>query len=279
VQKADITGLRVYPVKSMAGIELQKGLLTPLGLENDRRYMVVGPGGRFVTQRTLHRLALVQPGLDENGLTLSMRGSDSITIPLELMGGERITTRVWGDPCETMDLGHDVSNWLTAALESSDRLRLVHMVRGFSRPQGQPENLGEETHTLFADAAPYLVANEASLEALNGELESRGHRQVSMNRFRPNIILRGPAPFAEHSLNAIASPNYQLNFCHPCQRCVVTTIDQATAMPDPGWQPYKTLVDINPMPGKETAPAFAHNAVLAGGEVAPISIGDSVGCS
>jgi len=270
----EVSGLYVYPVKSMRGIALEQAGLTPHGLANDRRYMVIRADGRFLTQRESPRLALIKTGLGENEITLSMEGAGSITIPCGAAGGERITTKVWRDECETLDQGEDLSRWLTSALKSEDTLRLVRMAPGFVRPQSQPENLGDDTSTFFADAAPFLVANEASLQTLNRELECRNLSPVPMNRFRPNIVLRGLQPFAEHSLAEFASGNYHLKFCHPCQRCVVTTIDQSTADKNPDWQPYKTLRDINPMPGKERAPAFGQNAVLIQGEGSSIAVGD-----
>ena len=39
---------------------------------------------------------------------------------------------------------------------------------------------------------------------------------------------------------------------------------------------YKTLRDINPMPGNERAPAFAHNAILLDGDGGEIRVGDLV---
>ena len=274
MQHVEITGLTIYPVKSMHGIALESAILTRQGLEHDRRFMVVRSDGRFVTQRELHRLALIHTRLDKTGIELSTEGSDPVTIPISDTGGEPVQTKVWGDECETLDQGDEISRWLTSALQSSDKLRLVRMAPGYVRPQGQPENLGQETSTFFADAAPFLVANEASLEALNQELELRGHDPVPMNRFRPNIVVRGLEPFAEHRVAEISSADLRLKFCHPCQRCVVTTIDQDTAFKHPDWQPYKTLRDINPMPGNDRAPAFAQNAILLGGENMAISVGN-----
>jgi uncharacterized protein YcbX len=236
--------------------------------------MVVRSDGRFVTQRDMPRLALVHTSLDDNGVTISLTAHGETTIPFISRGGELIQTKVWGTPCQAEDEGEEVSRWLTSALESGDSLRLVRMAPGFVRPQGKPEHLGEQTHTIFADAAPYLVANEASLDALNRELVSRGLTQVPMNRFRPNIVVRGLEPFAEHKLAGLNSASYELKFCHPCERCVVTTIDQDTAEKDPGWQPFNTLKEINPVPGKKPAPAFGQNAILQQGEQAVISVGD-----
>lgn len=274
---AEISGLTIYPVKSMKGIELESAKLTLHGLENDRRFMVVRANGRFVTQRDLSRLALVQTSLDEDGIVLSMNGHGSVTVPFKADDGERIQTKVWGDECETVDQGESISRWLTSALESSGTLKLVRMAPDFVRPQSQPENLGTKTTTHFADAAPFLVANESSLDVLNRELETRGHSSVPMNRFRPNIVVRGLAPFAEHEIAELSSENYRLGLCHPCERCVVTTIDQATGIRNPERQPFRTLGDINPIPGTVRSPAFAQNAILKEGEGQTMAQGDRLG--
>ena len=270
----EITGLTIYPVKSMKGIGLARATLTPQGLEHDRRFMVVRENGRFVTQRDLPRLALVHTTLDQDRIVLSMDGHGDIALPSDDAAGERIKTKVWGDPCDTLDLGEEIFRWLTGALRSESPLRLVRMAPDYVRPQTQPDKLGADTHTFFADAAPFLVAGESSLARLNTELETRGHRTVPMDRFRPNIVVRGLEPFAEHETGGLESDRYGLKFCHPCERCVVTTIDQTTAEKDPGWQPFKTLRDINPVPGKKPAPAFGQNAILQGGDGQTITRGD-----
>ena len=140
----EITGLTIYPVKSMKGIALECSTLTGQGLLYDRRWMVVTASGRFITQRNLARMALVHTELADGGVTLSLQGHGSITIPANGSGGEEIRTKVWGDVCETIDEGQEVSRWLTAALESKTEFRLVHMAPGFVRPQGKPEHLGED---------------------------------------------------------------------------------------------------------------------------------------
>ena len=277
MQTAEISGLTIYPVKSMRGIVLERAELTRHGLDYDRRFMVVRANSRFVTQRDLPRLALVHTSLDEEGVVLSMDGHSSVTVPFTAVDGERIHTKVWGDECETVDQGEDISRWLSSALKSNDTLRLVRMAPGFVRPQSKPEKLGEVTTTHFADAAPFLVANESSLEVLNRELETRGHSPVPMNRFRPNIVVRGLAPFAEHEITELSSKNYCLGLCYPCERCVVTTIDQATGIKNPERQPFKTLGEINPMPGTKRAPAFAQNAILVKGDGQTVALGDRLG--
>jgi uncharacterized protein YcbX len=55
----------------------------------------------------------------------------------------------------------------------------------------------------------------------------------------------------------------------------VTTIDQDTAQKNPGKEPYRTLRNLNPMPGKDRpGPAFGQNATLAAGAGRAIRTGD-----
>jgi len=47
----------------------------------------------------------------------------------------------------------------------------------------------------FGNFAPYMIANEASLVAVNDELPS----PVTMERFRPNVVVTGLGGFQEVS--------------------------------------------------------------------------------
>ena len=50
-----LTQLHVYPVKSLGGIGLAQSDVCARGLRHDRRWMVVDPDGRFLTQREFPR--------------------------------------------------------------------------------------------------------------------------------------------------------------------------------------------------------------------------------
>lgn len=269
-----ITDLLVYPVKSMRGISLKHATLTKKGLENDRQWMVVDAGGRFVTQKDRPQLALINTSLVDDGIRLSMQGKGEIHVPFSLHQGDNVETLVWGSRCEALDQGQELSHWLTAALGSDRPLRLVRMSPGYQRPPKKVEVMGQRTTTDFADIAPYLVANIASLDYLNSELATADHRPVPMDRFRPNIVIEGPKPFAEHKLPGLCSTEYALEMRLHCERCIVTTIDQKTASTDLQKQPFRTLKDINPMPDKKAGPAFGHYATLLRGEGKIISVGD-----
>ena len=94
-----------------------------------------------------------------------------------------------------------------------------------------------------------------------------------MDRFRPNIVVSGLSAFEEHSLDALSGPGFTLGFSVRCERCVVTTIDQSTAVRDPGGEPFRTVRELNtPDGGKK--PVFGHYATLESGQGSEVKLGD-----
>jgi len=271
--EAQLTGLYAYPVKSLKGISLEQAELTVLGLAHDRRWMVVRPDGRFVTQRDEPRLALIRTRLEPDGVVLWREGSGDLHLPFAPGGGAAVTTRVWQDDCEAVDEGAEASRWLTAAIDSATELHLVRMAPGFRRPQGQAQRYGADTTTVFADSAPFLVANEASLLALNAALQADGHAPVPMDRFRPNLVISGPEAFAENRARRLLGKGFSIELVDHCVRCLVTTIDQQTAERNPAREPYLTLRRINPAPVGRASPVFGQNARLGHGDGCTIRLG------
>jgi len=295
-----ISALTIYPVKSLAGIDVDEAILTRKGLAlnclpkglpedslvgdrlvgdkliGDRLWMVVLPNGRFVTQRQIPKMALIRTALDQNKLSLSTKGYESISIPFNHPLSVSRTVTVWKDPCEALDEGDEVSQWLTTVLDSQYPLHLVRMKPQFQRPQSKPDLLGKQTSTYFADAAPYLIANPASVDTLNQHLHVRKYPAVDMRRFRPNIVVNGLAAFDEHKVKRYDQPDgvFAFESCYPSERCVMITIDQDTGTKNPDMEPFKTLKILNPMPTNPSAPAFADNTVLAKGEGQIIRVGD-----
>jgi uncharacterized protein len=60
-----------------------------------------------------------------------------------------------------------------------------------------------------------------------------------MLRFRPNVVVAGAAPHAEDAWRRIRIGDVACDVVKPCARCVVTTIDPATALA--GDEPLRTL--------------------------------------
>lgn len=259
-----IEQLTIYPVKSLRGIHVEQWPITPQGLQYDRHWMLVMPNGRFVSQRQLPRMALIDTAIERESLILSADGHSSIALPL-LSPVEQSAFRatIWRDECDVIEATTEASSWLNSVLKAPQPLRLVTMANDHLRVQSQPERFGEQTYTQFADAAPFLLANQASLQALNHRLSEKGLTEVDMRRFRPNVVVSGLEAFEEHNTNTLTHANgLALRLCDHCERCIMTTIDPDTGNKDAEMEPYKTLIKLNPMPKKPKAPGFAVNAIL-----------------
>ncbi|MEO0442770.1 MAG: MOSC N-terminal beta barrel domain-containing protein [Pseudomonadota bacterium] len=280
MNSARVKQLFTYPVKSLRGIAVDRAELTEQGFRWDRHWMIINQNGRFISQRQFPKMVLIHTQLSDINLILSTAGLPDLVIPLDYPNDspeEQATyskATIWKDHCEVVDQGQAAAEWLTRAIATPNTIRLVRMRQGSRRAQSKPEQLGADTHTLFADAAPFLITNTASLDALNGKMQTRGYDTVTMERFRPNIVIEGPQAFAEHQIQSLACANYRFKQCYPCQRCVIPTIDINSGIRHPQQQPFSIIAELNPMPDNPKAPAFGENAILASGSGHTMHIGD-----
>lgn len=272
MRPVSISALCIYPVKSLAGIALESAELTREGLAGDREWMLVDDSGRFVTQRQTPQLATLSTAWENSHLTLSQHG-ESVTIHADEACTSRSVT-VWRHNCSALMAPARVNSWINERLKPDTPLTLVRFDSTHTRPL-DPARFGE-ARTHFADAAPYLVCNQASLEALNQRLAERDEPQIDMRRFRPNIVVSGLPAFAEHQLAGLYGEGFHLSLIDPCQRCAVITVDQSTGDRTPNGSPLRTLASLNAMPDKPKAPAFGVNSLLKKGRGKILRVGDSV---
>ncbi|CAM3909357.1 MOSC N-terminal beta barrel domain-containing protein [Vreelandella rituensis] len=274
-----ISEINCYPVKSLKGISLSQATLHATGLTWDRHWMLVDARQRFVTQRQLPALATISVRLDARQLTLEHPSMAPLAIPLALEEQKLRIVSVWNDHCKAYPESREVSRWLVGALgEQAQGLSLVRFAEEFKRPVEEDFLQGGHAHTQFADGYPFLVATTASLNALNQVLENKGLAPVPMNRFRPNIVLEGATPWAEDGWDTLTAAQgaARLGLRRACQRCRITTIDQANAaIPVPS-EPLKSLIEIGNQPTLKGA-YFGRNAVLLEGEGQAIKVGDTWG--
>ena len=232
-----VSALNVYPVKGLKGIALSEALATPRGLEHDRRWMLVGPGGEMLTQREYPQMATVWTEIGKNALTLSAPDVSSVDVPLVAPSGPTVRTEVWGAACDAVAASAEADAWLSDYLGLA--CRLLYMPESSQRYSNR-RYAGDQKLVGFADGFAYLLTAEASLADLNARLFAGSHPALPMNRFRPNLVVSGSAPFAEDGWDEIRVGEAVLKSAKPCGRCQVTTTDQATGEVK-GPEPLATL--------------------------------------
>ena len=229
-----IASLHVYPVKSCRGIDIMDALVTPTGLEWDRRWMMLAARNKFVTQRTHPRLATITVGVAGGKLKLEADGHGSVSIDVT-QPGESLRTRVWDDDCNGIDAGEEAAAWLSLVL--GEPMRLVRVDPDVPR-NANPKYAGAEPQPItFADGYPVLMISRESLAGLNRRLPV----PIPMGRFRPNVVIEGVAEHAEDAMALFRFGKVVLRGVKHCTRCVVTTTDQRTGARDPDQQPLRTL--------------------------------------
>lgn len=261
-----LAGLFVYPVKSCRGIALERAVLTSAGLQHDREWMVTSPEGRFLTQRDTPRLALVEPQIEADALTLTAPGMPALAVHAGT-DGERRTVTVWRDQCPALDAGVVAAEWFSDFLGRP--ARLVRFDPQGRRPTDAAWSQGLDGESRFADGFPLLVLSRASLDDLNARLPV----PLPIDRFRPNVLLDGGEPYIEDRLASLTHGRVQLRLVKPCTRCVITTTDQATAMVA-GEEPLRTLRTYR-WDARLRGVAFGQNAIVASGAGETLMLGMS----
>jgi len=232
-----LTGLFIYPVKSLGGISLPAAELTPQGLRHDRRWLVVDERNRFLTQREHAEMALLAVEAAHNGFLLRHRQRPDLLplyIPFEATPERTLFVTIWDDMVFAWRGTPAADEWLSAAL--GQPCKLVYM-SDMARRDCEPEHNPAGTLVSFADGYPYLLATEESLAKLNAQLTE----PVPMDRFRPNLVVSGAPADAEMGWASFQLNGLPFRAVRGCGRCVVTTIDQATAQQDAGGEPLRTL--------------------------------------
>ncbi len=237
-----ISALYTYPVKSCGALAHDHHALDARGLRDDRRWMVVTPQGRFLTARDVPQLLRVQPEMGHDVLRLHTAGLPALQVPLaQDVRARRQTVEVWGDRVAAVDMGDEAAAWFSAVAEQP--ARLVSIADDFSRVINT-EYVSQPSETGFADGYPLLLIGEASLEALNERLRAKGEAPVPMSRFRPNVVVRGAAPFEEDTWRQVRLGDVPFDVVKPCKRCVITTLDPQTGRAPNPKEPTATLAEF-----------------------------------
>lgn len=272
---ARITDLRLYPVKSCAGFSIKEAELWETGLFLDRFWMIVDANDRFVSQRTLPRLALVHTALKFGELRLTAPGMMPLSVPIQgfdYAPHRRRTVTVWRDAVEAFDEDALVHQWISDFI--GEPLKMVRIDPDARRIVDRNWTGDIEAVTQFADGFPLLIVSQASLDDLNRRMVEDGREAVTMERFRPNIVVDGLDPYGEDHLATLAGPGYAFRLVKPCTRCQVTSVDPRTG--ELRGHPIQVLSGYRHT-SRADGIAFGMNAVVErGADEAVVKVGDEL---
>lgn len=284
-----VSGLFIYPVKSLRGFPISRAEVDQLGLVGDRRFLLVDETGLFFTQRQHPRMAQISTRLTATELILSTESGGAINVPVRDSAPVLRKVSIWrSHDLFAEDCGDDVAKWLSAFLNTT--CRLVRIGEKFRRPVLQKPRRGltppitADTPTIegrivtndlfhFADGYPFLAISEASLDRLNDRLVSAGEEPVPMDRFRPNLVIHGAPAHAEDTWRRVRIGDLVLRAGGPCARCIVTTTHQLTG--ERGKEPLRTLATYRRDEDDPTNLNFGQNLVHETKSGA-VQVGDTV---
>lgn len=244
VRGVRLSSIHVFPVKSLGGFDVEQRVVFRWGLDGDRRWMLIDSAGENVTARTDRVMLTIEATLGpDDTLMLAAAGRSVLTVrpPLGLPGVSvqlsRLDSAVPADP--------EAHRWLSDVLGRD--VRLVWMPDPTARSVGSHHGGRPGDPLNLADAAPILLTTQSSLDRLNAWMAETAEEvgeeipdPIPMQRFRPNLVLDGPAtPFEEDTWRELRIGSLRLRASELCDRCVMTTIDVATLRSSK--EPIRTL--------------------------------------
>lgn len=219
-----VQSLHIYPVKSARGIDLETVQVKERGLAGDRRFLLVDENGIFLTQRQFPKLAQLLTRQIAGGIALKWPGNDWVDIPFPTHNTRKQIT-VWRSSVNVAAVEGDINAALGQWLGRT--VSLVFMDKTAKRLASEKWTKAT-TQVSFADGYPILITNTASLTIVNNHIVNTGGEALSMDRFRPNIVINCNTPWAEDSWETLQIGTVILDLVKPCARCVITSIDQNT---------------------------------------------------
>jgi uncharacterized protein YcbX len=238
--------LWVYPIKSCAGHSVAEVSLDPTGFQHDRLWMLVSPTGAFISQRQIPQLACIEPKISPPHLILSFAETGTISIPIEPQG-EAMSVSVWDDTVLAQVVSKDADQWFSNALKRPCRLVKLQDPQARIRKK---TGFKQTFPVSFADGAPVLLTNKASLR----ELARNSDTEIEMNRFRPNIVVDFEKSFCEEGWQGLRGPSASFAFSYPCVRCPVINTNQHSGAVDKAV--LRTLVNYRKENGMDPRAVF-----------------------
>ncbi|MFN3589761.1 MAG: MOSC domain-containing protein [Spirosomataceae bacterium] len=261
-----ISKLFIYPIKSLAGVELMESLVTPKGLAHDRRWMLVDTSGEFMTQRTVKEMVFFRVEQAESAWrVVHIPSQSACLVPFIPETSDYFSATVWEDEVRVVRVSTALDAWFSERLGVA--CSLVYQPEEGTRWIDPDFQITGKEETSLSDGYPILGISEASL----ADISERIGEEMNVYRFRPNLVFSGIDAYAEDTMGQmqVGVEGVRLQGVKPCARCVLTTVDPVSG--ERGKEPLQTLAAFRQR-GRKIL--FGQNIVVLGNGV--IRVGDEV---
>ena len=293
----EIADIRVYPIKSCRGISVKKTTLTRQGLDFDRNWMFVdtSDNNRFMTIRQISELTLIDTafgtcadpnhpgGKDDLMLIASVRGKPTARIEIPARPTQEylkenttlVNVTIWKDTTDGWMYSDEINSIFAEYLGKPIALVYKGPTPRNTQGNGAAKLIGREESINYPDMMPLQISNAQSIKDLNQKLKARGQDEITIEHFRPNIVIKGdeskvPA-WSEDNwktiriLNGPSQSGGLINFgpqaltvdvvCR-CIRCQVPNVNPETGVKHPK-EPWDTMMTYRRVdPGSKYKPVF-----------------------
>ncbi|XP_073339278.1 mitochondrial amidoxime-reducing component 1 [Pagrus major] len=227
-----VSQLLIHPLKSGKATSVALAECQKFGLKfgelQDRHWLVVTDEGRMVTGRQQPRLVLVSLTCEGGHVCLNGPNMEELRFPFKQTNNPVTNCRVFGDDIQGRDCGDDASCWLTNYLGTEQIFRLVHYEPQMKArlPVTIEPLFPRSEQVAYPDVGPVMLLSESSVKDLSSKLE----KDVTVERFRPNIVISDCKAFEEDSWEELQIGSVRLQRVMSCGRCIFTTVDPETGI-------------------------------------------------
>lgn len=225
-----LSQIYVHPLKSCRGNAVSEAVVEPMGLQFDRRWMVVDEQSSFITGRTDPKMVLIEVAAELHGASFSAPGMPPLRVDIDSLDGIQ-QVQIWRSRLGGRVGNDEADFWFSDYIGRN--CRLVYVGDESTRRSNQDRTVP----VAFADGYPVLLIGSASLDELNQRLGT----PVTMRHFRPNLVIETSEPFIEDQWRQLQIGEVRFENLKPCARCIFTTVDPDTGLLHPQRQPLDTL--------------------------------------
>ena len=258
-----VVALRIYPIKSCRGIEVQEARLKMSGLDLDRHWMFVDASdNKFLTIRSNSKMTLIDTSIDfeKDELTISIKDNPKkVTIAAHptqewLKANTKLEeVEIWENKTDGWSYSDEINSTFTEHFGKPVKLIYKGPSKREAGGSGSPDMYGKDVPHMFADLMSVQIASEASLNDLNKQLVAHDYdgERLTIERFRPNIVVKGHEPWEEDRWKRVQIVTIDheqellwrvgLDVVCRCARCQVPNVNPNTAEKH-AHEPWDTLM-------------------------------------